>query len=149
MSGVTLGGETAWKVRAVGDMVVAYHWVRDEPTMFIYPRFRRLRLAKATPWGLPLSGAHELVLAGTKGGGVNSRELLAKAERCAKCMGITCDISAIHQIADLILSGLDDLIQMPPTPARLLQAQERDATGHDGGVMQLRANGKTVMEREV
>lgn len=146
MSGVILGGETAWKVRAVGDLVVAYHWIKDEPSMLIYPRYRRLMLSKAVPWALPLSGAHELVLADSKGHGVNTKELLAKAERCAQCMGIHGDRQAIMRIADLILAGLDDLINMPPTPARLLK-QDQGIPGD--GVMQLRENGKVIVEREV
>jgi hypothetical protein len=144
MSGILLGGPKAWKVRAVGDLVLAYHWYNDEPTMFIYPRYRRLRLTKATPWGLPLTAAHELVNAGTKGHGVNSAELLAKSERCAELMGFQNDRQAVFAIADLILSGLTDLIHMPPTPEAFLREE-----APVGGTMQLVVDGKTVLEKDV
>lgn len=142
--GITLGGDRAWKVRAVGDMVLAYHWFKDEPTMFIYPRYRRLRITEVRPWGLPLAAAHELVHAGTKGHGVNTEELMAKAARCAECMGIADDMHATIGIADLILSGLDDLINMPPTPQAFVR-DEQPAVG----TMTMIEGGKVIAEREV
>lgn len=144
MSGITLGGERAWKVLADGDLVVAYHWFNDEPTMFIYPRYRRMMLNKAIPWGLPLSAAHELVNADTHGHGVNTDELLAKASRCAEKIGYGDDRQAIFKIADLILAGLDDLVRMPPTPQQFLK-DEQPAVG----TLQIKEGGKIIAEREV
>lgn len=143
--GILLGGPKAWKVRAVGDLVLAYHWVNDEPTMFIYPRYRRMMLTMVVPWGLPLQGAHELVHTDTKGTGVNTEELLAKATRCASLIGFGSDARAVMKIADLILSGLDDLIRMPPTPDELLKPDIKPADG----TMKVVENGKVIIEREV
>ena len=144
MNGTHLHGQKAWRVRAVGDLVLAYHWYNDEPTMFIIPRYRKLRLTHGLKWALPLSAAHELVYADTRGHGVNTVELLAKAERCAKIIGLDGDRQAIFGICDLIMSGLVDLISMPPTPAAF--AAEQEALG---GTMALKVDGKTVIEREV
>lgn len=144
--GFTLGGPTAWKVRAVGDLVIAYHWVNDEPTMFIYPRYRRLLARKVVPWGMPLPAAHELVHADSKGAGVNSEELLAKATRCAHLIGFGDDRNAIFRIADLILAGLDDLIHMPPTPR---QIEEQQSPVKQGDVLQLKKDGEIVFEQEM
>ena len=146
MRGFTLGGDTAWKVRAVGDLVIAYHWVNDEPTMFVYPRYRRMMARSVVPWGLPLPAAHELVSADSKGHGVNSDELLAKATRCAEMIGFGGDRNAIFKIADLILAGLDDLVRMPPTPRHI---EDQQAPAKQGDVIQLKQDGQIIFEQEL
>lgn len=143
MHGFTLGGSTAWRVRAKGDLVAAFHWYQDEPTLFIFPRYSRLMVNNIVPYGLPLSVAHELVEDGVAGR-PDLKVLLDKAATAGQLMGMD-DPKSIHRIADLMLECLDDLCDMPPTPAAF-RAQQARQQGKPDGVIQLRADGKTVFE---
>jgi hypothetical protein len=145
MAGFTLGGDTAWRVRAKGDMVAAFHWIKGEPAVVLYPRYRRIQVGparKSTPYCLPLQSAHEIVAAGSRGEKINAHALVEKATKCAEVTGMGEDIGTIKRIADLLMECLDDLCDMPPEPKRL---KEKVVPVGD---IALQANGKTVFEGE-
>lgn len=145
MAGFTVGGETAWKVRAKGDLGVAFHWVGGEPSLVLYPLHRTFRLTKGVPYCLPLSSAHEVVSEGTHGEGVDASALMAKATRAAEVMGLDTEFSTVSRIADAILESLDDLCDMPPDPAKGQQPADNTPTGE----LALKVGGETVFETEV
>jgi len=141
--GFVVGGKSAWKVSRFGDLVIAYHWVKGEPAMVLYPN-PRFASSQVVPYCLPLQSAHELVHGDTKGLGVNSEVLLQKASKAAELFGRENDYATIRQVADALLRGLDDLLRMPPQPAAL-EAKERPAPT---GELALKVEGKTVFETE-
>jgi hypothetical protein len=143
--GMVVGGDKAWKVMPFRDLVIAYHWINDEPTMVLYPRNRVLRYSGAVPYGLPLASCHELVKADTKGVGVDTVALLTKARTAAEVMGMGGDYSAIRNVADCLLHGIDDLLRMPPTPDEVL-ASERPAPI---GEFTFRENGEIIKQGEL
>lgn len=144
MSGFVIGGETAWKVRAHKDIGLAWHWVNSEPSLVVYPLHRHLRLNKAIPFVLPIDCAHEVVRPGTKGEGVDSAALLEKASTAAMVMGLGNDWQAIRSVADAILSGIDELLDMPPEP----DWHEKRQKAKPVGELALKVDGKTVIETE-
>lgn len=142
MSQITIGGESAWKAYSRGDIGVAFHWIQNEPALVIYALHRGMRLSGSVPYALPLSAAHELVKDGSGGTEVNSEVLVMKATKAAEVIGAPGDQFIIRKIADVMLEGLDALCDMPPEPAK---GQVRPA---EEGTVQLRANGKTLWEKD-
>jgi hypothetical protein len=141
MSGLTIGGQSAWRVRSKGDIGVAFHWVKDEPSAVFYPLNRGMRLYGGMPYVMPLSVAHELVKDGSGGVEVDSAVLVEKATKAAEVMGAVGDAFIIRTIADAMLEALDDLCDMPPHPAKG-QVQREE------GLVQFRANGRTLWEKD-
>ncbi len=148
--GVTWGGDTAWPIpphgnRAIrrGDVCAAFHWIGDEAAMvlYLYPRYMAFSVAKIVPYALPLSAAHELIAEGGKGE-ISTPVLLEKAATAASLFGRAGDYHTIRQIADLMLTGLDYLLKMPPKPKHL---EERDRGGKDGELAVI-SEGKTIFE---
>lgn len=142
--GVTLGGATAWRVFRKGDLVCAFHWIGGEPALVLFPATGRVLLERCLPYCLPLSSAHELVKDGSGGAIVDSEVLWAKASTAAQVMGYGNDFQIARQAADLILNHLDDLCDMPPEPAVLLQKQATAPTGE----LAIKVAGETVFEGE-
>lgn len=142
--GLVIGGDSAWKVVSKGEVGLAYHWVGDEPAMVLFPTNKQLRVIGAMPFVLPLSSAHELVKDGTDGQIVDGDVLWSKARTAAQVMGFGDDPFAARKVADLILNGLDDLCDMPPTPA-ILAARKQDAPT---GELAVTVDGETVYQGE-
>jgi hypothetical protein len=143
MSGLVIGGDTAWRVRSKGDIGLAYHWVAGEASMVIYPLSRGMRMMGGMPYVLPMSAAHELVLPDSGGEGVNAEELIRKAERAAEVIGAKGDQFIIRKIADILLEGLDELCDMPPEPDHL---QKKVAPT---GEATFKVDGQTIVERDI
>jgi hypothetical protein len=108
--GVILGGDTAWKVRVKGDIVCAFHWVQGEPAMCLYPRDKRLG---AAAFVIKLSVAHQYA----RSNGYPTKYLMEACGKAAVVMGMEAQGFTMHRIADVILDGLPDLVEMPPEPA--------------------------------
>lgn len=142
MAGFTVGGSTAWKVRSVGDLGVAFHWVNKEPSVVFYPLHRGMRLAGGVPFVLPMSAAGDLVKDGSAGSEVDSIALVEKATKAAEVMGCAGDAFMIRKVADAMLASLDELCDMPPEPAK------GQVKAPDDGTVQFRANGKVLWEKD-
>jgi len=134
--GLILGGPTAWKVRAKGDIVIAYHWINGEPAMCLYPRVKKLG---AAAFVLPLSVAHEYV----RPDGYPTREMVVRCAKAAAVMGFGIERFTIRRIADIICDGIEDLVKMPPLPRTLRK------TGKAVGEIRLQHAGKTIAAGEI
>lgn len=143
-TGLMLGGPKAWRVFSKGDLVLAFHWIGEEPSMVLFPARGRSLLRRCIPYCLPLSAAHELVKDGTDGAIVDSEVLWEKASRAASVMGFDGDFSIARQAADLILNHLDDLCDMPPVPSVLIEQERKAPTGE----LAIKVAGETVFEGE-
>lgn len=133
MSGVSFGGASAWKVQQVGDIVRAYHWVNDEPAMVLYPARARLN---AGAYVICLSSAFLYD---------DMKYLVRQAATAARVMGMDETSYTINRIGTAIHDGLLDLIKQPPEP-QWVKDLERGAAIAE---MEVKANGKTIIEREV
>jgi hypothetical protein len=142
--GLTVGGDTAWRVHSRGEIACAYHWIKGEPAMVLFPTSGFLRRGGAIPYVLPLSAAHELVKDGTGGGVVDSVVLWTKACRAAIVMGFGEDFHVAKRCADVILTGLDDLCDMPPEAAWLAAKRQPAPTGE----IAFKVAGETVFQGE-
>lgn len=119
--GLTIGGPKAWKVKRHGDVVVAFHWVNGEPAMCLFPFIRRLGSAVFI---IPMELAHVYA----KSDGYPTKELIEKATLAANVMAMDASSRAVvFNIATAMLDSIDDLLDMPPKPTGLTQAQTRAA----------------------
>lgn len=135
MSGVAFGGSKAWKVQQVGDIVRAYHWVNEEPAMVLFPVRER---------SSPNAGAYVICLSSA----FKYDEipyLVSQSAVAARIMGMDETKQTIYRIGSAIHDGLLDLIKMPPEPQWHVDAEKGDVIGE----MEVRADGKTIIEREV
>jgi hypothetical protein len=127
--GFNVGGPTAWKVYARGEIAVAFHWVRGEPAMVLYPTKGRMVMRNCVPYCLPLERAHQLVKDGSKGAIVDSHVLWEMARTATMVMGFGDDFQIAKKVADVILNSLDDLADMPPEPIAFEQQRRPAPTG--------------------
>jgi hypothetical protein len=127
--GFNVGGPTAWKVVSRGSIAAAYHWIKGEPAMVLFPTKGRMVMRGCVPYALPLSRAHELVKDGSHGVVVDSAVLWTMARKATEVMGFGNDAQVAMKVADVILNGLDDLCDMPPEPALLAAKREPAPTG--------------------
>ncbi len=142
--GFNVGGPTAWKVHSRGPIAAAYHWIKGEPAMVLFPTRGRMVLRNCVPYALPLARAHELVKDGTEGSVVDSAVLWGMAVTATDVMGFGDDKQVAMLVADVILNGLDDLCDMPPEP-KLLEAQRAPAPT---GEIAIKVDGDTVFRGE-
>jgi len=133
MSAVSFGASRAWKVQQVGDIVRAYHWVSDEPAMVIYPARARLN---AGAYVICLSSAFKYD---------DMRYLVRQAAIAAHVMGMDETSFTINRIGTAIHDGLLDLIKMPPEPQWVKDLDK----GAVFAELEIKADGKTIIEREV
>ena len=139
--GIVVGGKHAWRVHRKGDIVVAFHWINGEPAMVLFPA--RPNTLGAGAFCVALSAAFKYA----ESTGYPTRYCIEQAAKAAKQMGMYTDRFTIHRIADAILEGIEDLLDMPPEPrAAELDRRKR---GRVIGEMTLRSEGKVVAEREV
>lgn len=139
---VVFGGEKAWRVRRLGDIGIAYHWVNGEPAMVLYPATRSI--AGAGAFILALSRAHKYV---KSNGNPDLAYMLPMACKAAVQMGFTYrDKSVVRTIVDAICDGMPDLVSMPPEPKdHIEEAAERRHIGE----MSLAIDGEIVAEQDV
>ena len=130
---VSFGGQTAWKMQQIGDIVRAFHWVNEEPAMVLFPARARLN---AGAYVVCLSSAFKYD---------DIPYLVKQAAIAARVMGMDETKYTINRIGTAIHDGLLDLIKMPPEP----QWHKDKDKGEVFAEMEIKANGKTIIEREV
>lgn len=133
MGSVSFGGQTAWKVQQVGDIVRAYHWVSDEPAMVLFPARARLN---AGAYVVCLSSAFKYD---------DLAYLVKQAAIAAGVMGMDETSFTINRIGTAIHDGLLDLIVMPPEPDWHKDLDKGEVFAE----LEVKADGKTIIEREV
>lgn len=129
---VTFSSEKAFKTRVIGDIVCTFQWVNEEPAMVLFPKAKRTMTNGA--YVLCLSAAYKYA---------NVNYLVAQSFAAAKQLGFDDSKYAAHQIADIIIEGLPDLIEMPPMPT---PAQKLDQSI---GEMLIKVDGKTIKHEEI
>lgn len=127
---VLIGGEKAYLQRVIGDIVVSYQWVNDEPAMILWPKIKRLGTKGAFVLGLSSAYLY-----------ADMRYLVQKSAQAAEFIGMDSSKFTINRIATIILEGLEDLIHMPPQPIGMTKAQEQEI-----GEAKIMVNGETIME---
>jgi hypothetical protein len=127
---VLIGGEKAYLQRVIGDIVVSYQWVNEEPAMILWPKMKRLGTKGAFVLGM--SSAYKYA---------DMNYLVAKAAEIAEFIGMDASKFTINRIATIIIEGLEDLIHMPPEPIGMNKAQEQEI-----GEAKIMVDGKTIME---
>lgn len=135
--GVILGGDTAWRKYAKGDIVCAFHWINGEASMCLYPRDKR---PGAGAYVIPLSAAHQYA----RKDGYPTKYLIEASARAAAVMGMEVQMFTVHRIADVIIDGIEDLVHMPPEPENLPKRR-----GQHVGEITLKAGDKVLAEGEV
>jgi hypothetical protein len=136
--GITVGGAGAWKVKRMGDIAIAFHWINREPTMVLFPV--RPNTLGATACCIPLESAFKYANAD----GYPTPYCIEQAAKYALLMGMYSDRFTIHRIADAILENIEDLLDMPPEPRAM-----REKRGRVVGEMTLKSGGKTVGGKEI
>lgn len=130
---VLIGGEKAYLQRVIGDIVVSYQWVNNEPAMILWPKFKRLATKGA--YVIPLESAYKYS---------DVPYLVEASAKCAEFIGMDATKFTINRIATIILEGLPDLIEMPPEPTNMTKAQ-----GEEIGEMLIKVDGQTIAHQEV
>lgn len=136
---VMLGGAKAWKQNVSGDVVASFQWVNGEPAMCLFPKIPRTLNPGAYVIMLDVAFKY----ANSKTGGP-TEYLIQQAAKAAKVMGFNTDSFIIKRIADLILDGLQDLIEMPPEPTGLTK-KDTQAVGE----LLVKINGQTKVDGEI
>ena len=129
---VTLGGDKAHKIRVIGDIVCSYQWVNEEPAMVLFPKVKRTFTNGA--FVLCLSAAWKYT---------NVNYLVSQSFAAAKQLGFDDSKFAAHQIADIIIEGIPDLVEMPPVPTTEQKLEQAI------GEMLIKVDGQTIKHEEV
>lgn len=137
---IELGGAKAWQVKVKGDVVIAYHWVNNEPAMCLYKK-GAMMVNRPGSYVIPLESAFKYADSKT---GMPTPYAVQQAAKAAEVMGFFPDRSTVTRIVDAILDGLIDLIEMPPEPAGL-NRKDTDAVGE----ILIKVGGKTIKEGEI
>lgn len=124
---VMIGGETAWKSYAIGDIALSFQWVNGEQAMALFP------VQKKTASGvyvICLSAAFRYA---------NPDYLVRQSAEAARHMGMDETVFTVRRIADAILNGMDDLGKMPPEPnwAKVIGSNSM-------GELSIQINGKSL-----
>lgn len=133
MGSVSFGGQTAWKVQQVGDIVRAYHWCNGEPAMVLFPARARLN---AGAYVICLSSAFKYD---------DMVYLVKQAAIAASVMGMDETSYTINRIGTAIHDGLLDLIKQPPEPQWVKDLDKGEVFAE----LEVKADGKTIIQREV
>lgn len=139
--GVVVGGKNAWRQKRKGDIFVAFHWINGEPAMVLFPA--RPNTLGAGAFVVCMSAAHKYATPA----GYPTKYCIEQSAKAVALMGMYSDRFTIHRIADAILEGIEDLLDMPPEP--VVFRKEDDQRGRVIGDMSFSVDGKRVAEREV
>lgn len=132
-----------WKTRVKGDIALYYRWT-DEPTMTLYPAYPSLTI-RPSGVDFPLSAAFTLA---DSVSGAPTPGLMKRLERCAMRLGMHPDKFTCRRIADAIVDGLPDLLEMPPFPPSSHDTKA-DARKEVVGEGLIKVGGKTIWNEEV
>lgn len=130
---VLIGGDQAYLQRVIGDFVVSYQWVNDEPAMIIWPKIKRTLTNGA--FVLALSSAYKYD---------DPQYLIVQSIEAVKYLGFEPLKSTVHKMADIIIEGLPDLVMMPPA-----KPMEKPKNQEIAGEMIIKVDGRTIMHDEV
>lgn len=100
-----------WKQRVKGDIAIYYRWEDNQPCMTLYPAYPGLAVR---PSGVDFTMDVAYTLAG--GDGNPTAGLMQRLEKAAIVMGLFPDKWTCRRIADAIVEGIPDLLEMPPFP---------------------------------
>jgi len=146
---VIVGGETAYKVWKEKDWVIALHWVDyqgkgEQPTMILRPaRWAGYKPPGAAPYCLQLDQCYKLV----NSNGYPTERLIEAAGNCCAVTNTFPDRPTLHNLCDIILNAVEELVKMPPR--KLAGAPEDVEDGPAVGEMTLVADGQEVASRVV
>ncbi len=136
---IILGGPHMYKDRKIGQFVCEYSWINGEPSMVLYPA---ARVEKTGAYVINMNDAYKYV----GSDGYATPTLMSDCIDAAKAMGFYDDKFACMQIADIILDGISDLINMPPEP----QASETaNAPTNGENELTIKLDGQTIVEAVV
>ena len=136
---IVFGGEKAWKVRRLGDIGIAYHWVNQEPAMVLYPASQ----TSGRAFIVCLSAAYKYVLSD---GNPDMHYMMGQAMQAADFMGFgATDKAVVKTIIDAITDGLPDLVSMPPEPYDHQKVNQTPNIGE----MSLSIDGETIAQADV
>lgn len=144
-----VGGESAYKVRAEKDWVIAFHWValpgeEEQPTAILRPRRWHGRNPQGcAPYAFQLADCYMIV----DSRGYPTEHLLIAAANCCKATGTYPDKFTLRTIGDILLNAVEDLVKMPPR--QLVNAPEDVVDGPALGEMSLEQNGTVVATKEL
>jgi hypothetical protein len=139
--GVVIGGEKAWKVRRLGDLGIAYHWINGEPAMCLFPI--RKRIATAGSFVIPIESSFKYV---HSNGHPNIEYFKFAAAEAAETMGFSREDKFIkRKIIDAIADGMSDLIEMPPEPPDMVSKAVQENVGEMSMIM----DGEVIAEKEL
>ena len=134
---VTLGGETAWRVRAIGEYIISYQWLDSEPCMFI----RRRDQQRGGAFALPLHAAHQWA---HSDGHPDLSHAIPTAVRALETMGSFPTKDSVRKLVDIVVDGIPDLLDMPQ---HLVKPRDKPAPAI--GELITKIAGETVDERVV
>ena len=136
---VMLGGDV-YDQRTKGDVIYECKWVDGEPVLLIYKR----TLGSNSPaYMIEMADAHKFALSS----GYATKELMSKyCFEAAKAVGSEHDKATIFRMIDVIVDGIDILLQMPPEPKEI-EIANRPSSGNDE--LAIKIDGKTVIETVV
>lgn len=135
-----VGGEKAWLVRFLGDIGIAYHWLDNEPAMFLFPCKKE---GQVSVFVIPLPSAYNYV---KSNGDPDLDYLNPTALKAAVHMGfMRTDRYVIRSIIDAICDGMPDLVSMPPEPKDHVE----QAVQNNVGEMSLTIDGETIAQKEI
>lgn len=127
--GASLDLNKAHRTRQHGDLLAVYTWVNDERALVLIPAYR-----KNAAWYIVLESAAYKY---------DNPEYLARQCRiAAEVLGMEPSPNNWFKLANVIIEGLPDLIEMPSEPEALLSR----ATF---GEMKLLENGKLIAGEEI
>lgn len=143
---VELGGERAWLVRVIGDVVASYQWLHrpdidpegPHPCMCLYAANRRMDTGA---YVIPQRNA----FAYATNRGEPTPALLGMAFKAAQFMGFFPDRMTVKRVIDIIVEGLPDLIRMPSEQPSALEIK-RARLGIEASAA---INGKTIHQEVI
>ena len=124
---VMLGGPKSRGQRCIGDVVCSFQYVNEEPAMVLFPRHTK----RGGAYVICLSAAYKYT---------DEKYLLSQAITASEVMGMGTGKSTVLRIAEVIVSGLQDMIEMKPEPE-----DEKPSLGEGALIV----DGKTISEFEV
>lgn len=138
MAGVMLGGPKAWKQRTTHNIVSSFQWINNEPAMVLFPANQSRGKGAFV---ICLSSAFRYA----NRDGYATPYLADQTRVACEVMGLFPDRHTRFRIAEIILDGLGELIQMPPEPT---DAKVYGKETPEGEVA-VKLGGKTVIEGEL
>lgn len=139
--GIHVGGPKAWKVRDIGDIRCAFHWVNGEPCMVLARANSHLMRYAA----IVIEQSKAYMLADSKSGDP-TMYLIEKAAEYNQILGFEFSKGSVKKIADIIVEGIPDLLHMPPEPTSMqLTGKAEKPIGELKAVI----DGKVVYDGEI